>query len=62
VVPIEGEGTVSKLDASGIDEVKLTLEETPEANVPLTLEVEVLPVPGEEVSENNAATYTVTFD
>jgi hypothetical protein len=62
VVPVEGEGTISKLDASGIDEVKVTLEETPELNVPLTLEVEVLPVPGEEVSENNAATYTVTFN
>ncbi len=61
-VPIEGEGTISKLDASGIEEVKVALEETPELNVPLTLEIEVLPVPGEEISENNAATYTVTFN
>ena len=60
-VPIEGEGTISKLDASGIEEVKVPIEETPDVDVPLTLEVEVLPVPGEEVSENNAATYTVTF-
>ena len=29
--------------------------------MPLTLQIEVLPVPGEEVSDNNAATYTVTF-
>ena len=38
------------------------LDDLPETNVPLTLEVEVLPVPGEEVADNNAATYTVTFN
>jgi hypothetical protein len=61
-VPIEGEGAIPKLDASGISELKLPLEETPDVDVPLVLEVEVLPVPGEEVSENNAATYNVTFN
>jgi hypothetical protein len=61
-VPLEGEGTIAKLDASGIDEAKLTLEDMPDTDVPLTLDVEVLPVLGEEVADNNAATYTVTFN
>ncbi len=61
-VPLEGEGQINNLDAQGIDTVDLTLDDQPETNVPLTLEVEVLPVPGEESAENNAATYTVTFN
>jgi len=60
--PLEGETTIARLDASGIDEASLTLDDLPEKGVPLTLEVEVLPVPGEEVADNNAATYTVTFN
>ncbi len=62
VVPLEGEATIARLDASGIDEADLTLDDAPDTDVPLTLEVEVLPVPGEEVSDNNVATYTVTFN
>jgi hypothetical protein len=61
-VPLRGEGTIDKLDASGIDETTLALEDMPDTDVPLTLEVEVLPVLGEEVADNNAATYTVTFN
>lgn len=61
-VPLSGEGTVAKLDASGIDEVKIALDDTPDTDVPLTLEVQVLPVLGEEVADNNTATYTVTFN
>jgi CARDB len=61
-VPLEGESTITKLDASGVEETTLTLDDQPEKDVPLTLEVEVLPVPGEEVADNNAATYTVTFN
>jgi hypothetical protein len=61
-VPLSGEGSIAKLDASGIDEVKMALDDTPDTDVPLTLEVEVLPVLGEEVADNNAATYTVTFN
>jgi hypothetical protein len=61
-VPIEGEGTISKLDAQGIDDVKVQLEDMPDVDVPLTLNVEVQAVLGEEVSDNNAATYTVTFN
>ena len=62
VVPLEGEGAIAKLDASGIEELTLPLEDEPDTDVPLTLEVEVFPVPGEEVADNNSATYTVTFE
>ncbi len=61
-VPLQGDATISKLDAQGIDEAALPLEDLPDTDVPLTLEVEVLPVLGEEVADNNAATYTVTFN
>ena len=61
-VPLSGEGTIDKLDASGIEEITLGLDDMPDTGVAMTLEVEVLPVPGEEVADNNAATYTVTFN
>ncbi len=61
-VPLEGEGAIAKLDAQGIETITLGLEDVPDTDVPLTLTIEVLPVPGEEVSDNNAATYTVTFN
>jgi hypothetical protein len=62
LVSLEGEGEIPTLDAGGFEELTLGLEEAPETDVPLTLEVEVLPVPGEESADNNAATYTVTFN
>jgi hypothetical protein len=60
-VPLQGEGSIAKLDAQGIETITLGLQDMPDTDVPLTLQVEVLPVPGEAVSDNNAATYTVTF-
>ena len=55
-------GPIAKLDAQGIETITLALDDTPDTDVPLTLQVEVLPVPGEQVVDNNTATYTVTFD
>ena len=60
--PIEGQAEPIKLDAQGIRNVTIALDTTPDKGVPLTLEVEVLPVPGEQVVDNNKFTYTVTFD
>lgn len=60
-VPIEGEASIAQLDAQGVDEVKLPFESKPETGVALTLQVEVVPVLGEEVADNNSFTYTVTF-
>jgi len=60
-VPLDGEGSIAKLDAQGVETITLKLQDVPDTGVPLTLQIEVLPVPGEESSDNNAATYTVTF-
>ena len=60
-LPLEGEASIDKLDSGGNTEVQLTLDDLPEASTPLTLVIDVLPVPGEENSTNNTATYTVTF-
>ena len=40
----------------------MTIPLTPAPKGEVTLEVEAEPVPGEEVSENNEATYTVVFE
>jgi hypothetical protein len=61
-VPLEGEGSVEKLDSGGNTEVQIELSDVPEANTPLTLVIDVLPVPSEADSTNNTATYTVTFE
>jgi hypothetical protein len=61
-VPLEGEESIDGLDSGGNTEVTLGLSDLPEANTPLTLVVDVLPVPGEVDSANNTATYTVIFD
>ncbi|MQA73022.1 MAG: hypothetical protein GEU88_01495 [Solirubrobacterales bacterium] len=61
-VPIEGQQTIPSLDAQGIREQAIGFESEPETDTPLTLRVEVLPVPGETVTDNNTFTYTVTFN
>jgi hypothetical protein len=61
-VPLEGEATVDKLDAGGNTVVTIGLSDLPEVNTPMTLKIDVLPVPGEADSSNNTATYTVTFN
>jgi hypothetical protein len=61
VAPIDGEQQIASLDSGGSEEVAFDLGEVPDTGTPLTLEVEVLPVPGEEDASNNEATYTVTF-
>jgi hypothetical protein len=58
---LEGEGTITRLQAQGIDQVTIPFETEPERDVAYTLEVEVFPVVGEEIFDNNVLTYTVTF-
>ncbi len=53
------EGDVSTIEAGEIATVTIPLTPTPSGTV--TLEVEVETVPGEQVSENNEASYTVSF-
>ena len=59
---LEGTGTINRIDAGGSTEVTIIFEAEPETGVPLTLQVEVLPVIGETLFDNNVATYTVAFD
>jgi CARDB protein len=62
-VTAEGEtlqGDIATLEAGTEETVTIALARTPKGEV--TLEVEAEPVPGEEVSENNEASYTVVFE
>ena len=62
-VPLEGEAHDREARRAGDRRGDARRSRTlPDTDVPLTLEVEVLPVLGEEVADNNAATYTVTFN
>ena len=58
----EGEATIASIDAGGATEASATIEPVPERDVALTLIVEVVPVLGEQIADNNRATYTVTFN
>jgi hypothetical protein len=60
--PLEGQTTIPRIGPGGIEEVTVPLETPPETDVPLTLVIEVLPVLGETLIDNNSATYTVTFN
>jgi hypothetical protein len=58
----DGEATIASIDAGGQTEASATIEPVPETDVPLTLTVEVVPVLGEQVAEDNRASYTITFN
>ena len=51
---------ISSIEAGAEETVTIPLTPAPKGEV--TLEVEAEPVPGEEVSENNEASYTVVFE
>lgn len=53
-------GDISTIEAGAEETVTIPLTPTPKGEA--TLEVEAEPVPGEEVSENNEASYTVVFE
>ena len=54
-------GTLQALDAGDVGTVKVPLTTKPQPGADTTIEVVVRPVPGEQVSDNNSATYTVVF-
>jgi CARDB len=54
------EGDIPSIEAGEISTVTIPLTPTPSGEV--TLEVEVEPVDGEQVTENNEASYTVVFE
>lgn len=54
------QGTIESIAAGEISSVSIPLTPAPEGTV--TLEVDVEPVPGEEVATNNEASYTLTVE
>jgi hypothetical protein len=54
------EGTISTIGVGETETVTIPLTPTPKGEV--TLEVKVATVPGEQISENNEASYTVNFE
>jgi CARDB len=56
----ELEGDIDAISAGEISTVTIPLVPTPSGTV--TLEIKVDTVPGEQISENNEASYTVTFE
>ncbi len=54
------EGTIEQVAAGEIGSTTIALTPTPEGEA--TIEVEAGPVPGENITENNEATYTVVFE
>ncbi len=53
-------GDIGSIEAGATETVVIPLTSAPQGEA--TLEVEAEPVPGEEVSENNEASYTVVFE
>lgn len=59
---IEGEATIAGIDAGGTAPATASIEPVPETDVPLTLTVQVVPVLGEQLADNNTSSYTVVFN
>ncbi len=55
------ERTIESLAAGASESVEIPLTEAPPAGQQVTLTVRVAPVPGEKVSDNNEASFPVTF-
>ena len=58
---IEADGQVDEIAAGETQTVSVELPEQPPSGENVSVEVEVEPVPGEEQTDNNTATYTVIF-
>jgi hypothetical protein len=58
----QGVTTVSRIAAGDTSQATIPFSDEPPTGTPLTLEISVLPVPGETLFENNTLTYTVTFE
>ena len=58
---IEADGQVDEIAAGETQTVSITLPEQPTAGDAVDVEVEIEPVPGEEQTDNNSATFSVIF-
>jgi hypothetical protein len=54
-------GTINELAAGDTEQVRVPITNLPQPGTETQLEVLVNPVPGEQVTDNNQATYTVVF-
>jgi hypothetical protein len=59
---IQGETTIDRIASGGIETATLAFDSEPETGVELSLEVNVVPVAGETLTDNNSATYAITFE
>jgi hypothetical protein len=59
---IEAEGTIDRVAPGEIATLTIPLEPPPPQGEQVSVDVSVTPVPGEEVADNNEATYEVTFE
>jgi hypothetical protein len=59
---ISGDATIPRIAAGGIQTASIPIDPAPDPGQQLTLDVTVLPVPGEQIADNNRSTYQVTFE
>ena len=57
-----GEATIDTVESGAIETAEIPLDFTPSPGDTVSLDVTVTPVPGEEVADNNEASFDVTFD
>ncbi len=59
---IEGSGSISRIDIGATETAKLNIQPDPASGEELELEVTAVPVEGEQIEDNNTATFTVVFE
>lgn len=60
--PIQGETTIDRIASGGVETATLAFETEPETGVELSLEVNVVPVAGETLTDNNTSIYPIIFE
>ncbi|HYY73985.1 MAG TPA: CARDB domain-containing protein, partial [Solirubrobacterales bacterium] len=58
---ISGDATIPRIAPGAIQTARIPIQPAPDTGTPLTLEVTVQPVPGEQVESNNRSSYQITF-
>ena len=55
------QGPIPQIGPGATQEAKIPITPKPATGSPVTINVTVQAVPGEQITDNNKATYTVTF-
>jgi hypothetical protein len=58
---ISGDATIPRIAPGAIQTATIPIQPAPDTGTPLTVEVTVQPVPGEQVESNNRSSYQITF-